>query len=77
MPTTKKRLNITLSSDLEKVLKMSAKRDNVPQATKATELIKLALEIEEDALLGEMLKDRINTPLSKFVSHEEAWKHLK
>jgi predicted DNA-binding protein len=76
MPTIKKRLNISLSLDLENILKMSAKRDGVPQATKAAELLMLALEIEEDAKFGILVKDRINTKKSEFVSHEQTWKNI-
>lgn len=77
MATSKKRLNISLSPEMEKIIKLSAKRDSVPEATKAAELLKLALEIEEDAAFSMVIKDRLATPKDKYVSHTEAWKHLK
>ncbi len=77
MTTTKKRLNISLSLDLENLLKISAEKDRVPQATKAVELLKIALEIEEDAKLGMLVKDRLTTKKSDFVSHEKAWKAIQ
>lgn len=72
MPTTKRRLNVSLEPDLDQALTSLAKRDNVPQATKASSLLRIALEIEEDLILGSVAqkRDRKNT---KFISHLEAW----
>lgn len=39
MPTSKKRLNVTLSDDIALFLKKIALRDDVPEATKAAELL--------------------------------------
>ncbi|MBI5414058.1 hypothetical protein HZA38_00900 [Candidatus Peregrinibacteria bacterium] len=72
MPTTKKRLNITLSPELEYTIALLAKRDHVPLATKATELLKTAIEIDEDDILIQIAEER-DTKNAKFVSHEEAW----
>ena len=72
MPTTKKRLNITLPRDLEKALERFAVRDRVPQATKAAELIRLALTIEEDVAWNRLAKER-DTEDAVFVSHDQAW----
>jgi len=73
MATTKKRLNITLSPQAEKLLASIAKRDNVPQATKAFELLTLALEMEEDAVLGSLAKAR-DTKDARYIAHNEVWK---
>jgi len=73
MATTKKRINVTLSALAEEVLTALAKRDQVPEATKAGELLRLALEIEEDAVLDELAAERDKKGV-KFVSHEDAWK---
>ena len=72
MPTTKKRVNISLPKYLEDVLEKLAKRDQVPQATKATELLRLAIEIEEDQVLNSVASKR-DVGGAKFVSHEKAW----
>ncbi len=61
MATTKKRINITLSKSTDKVLAAIAKRDGVPAATKAAELLDLALEIEEDRILGDVAAYRLKT----------------
>jgi hypothetical protein len=72
MSTTKKRLNITLPEQLDRVLARIAKRDAVPQATKATQLLALALEIEEDVVLGVLAQER-DTKSVKFVDHADVW----
>lgn len=76
MPTTKTRINITVSPDVEDAISRLAKRDRVPQATKAGELLRLAIELEEDLILGEIAARR-DTKDAKFVSHEKAWKNFK
>ena len=50
MPTTKTRINITLPKTMEIVLNKIAKRDDMPVATKAKELLQFAIEVEEDKL---------------------------
>ena len=44
MTTTKKRVNITISKDTDKILSTLAKRDQVPQATKIAHLVQIAIE---------------------------------
>ncbi|OGI64397.1 hypothetical protein A2733_01155 [Candidatus Nomurabacteria bacterium RIFCSPHIGHO2_01_FULL_40_20] len=72
MPTTKKRLNISLSPDLDILLSRISKRDSVPMATKAVYLLALALEQEEDIVLGEIAKKRDHKK-ARFYSHKKAW----
>lgn len=72
MSTTKKRINISLPSDIEIMLKKLSERDNVPQATKAIYLIKLGLEIDEDELWDKLAQKR-DTLESKFIDHNDAW----
>ncbi|MDD5055738.1 MAG: hypothetical protein PHZ00_05740 [Candidatus Peribacteraceae bacterium] len=72
MPTTKRRLNLALPPDLDIVIGKLAKRDNVPQATKAIYLLALALELEEDIVLDALASERDNKGV-KFISHDKAW----
>lgn len=65
MPTTKKRIYITLTPEIEEILKLLAERDNVPQATKAVELLKKAMEEEEDEVLATMAEERVNERKAK------------
>lgn len=73
MPTSKKRMNLSLPPDIERALERLAERDRVPQATKALHLLRLALEIEEDDMLDTLAAKR-DTRGAKFVSHARAWK---
>ncbi|MBT3704597.1 hypothetical protein HOG17_02330 [Candidatus Peregrinibacteria bacterium] len=72
MPTTKKRVNITLSEEIEKALELLADRDNVPVATKASELVKIAIEIDEADMLNMVAEER-DTEKAKYISHDKAW----
>ncbi len=72
MATTKRRLNITLSPDLDWALSKIAKRDNVPEATKAAELLQSALLVEEDSVWARLADTRYKEK-SKYISHEKAW----
>ena len=70
---TKKRINISVSADIDRILVQLAKRDDVPVAAKTLELIKQALELEEDRVLDALANER-NTPNARYFSHDEAWK---
>lgn len=73
MPTAKTRLNITLSSEMEAVIGKLAERDRTSRAGKAIELIRAALEIEEDRVWDELAKKR-DLKQAKFIPHKRAWK---
>lgn len=72
MATTKRRLNITLSPEVDALISLIAKRDQVPEATKVSELLAISLALEEDkalSLLADIrLKDR-----GKKMSHTDMW----
>jgi len=72
MPTLKRRLNISMPSELEEQIKCLAERDQVPQATKALHLLKTAIEIEEDDFFNELASSR-DVKGENFVNHSEAW----
>jgi hypothetical protein len=72
MATSKKRINISLPKDIEIVLGELADRDNVPTATKAIELIKIGIEIDEDEIWDKLAAER-DTKDAKFISHKEFW----
>jgi len=72
MPTIKTRINVTVGRDIEEALVRAAKRDNTPVATRAAELLRLALEIEEDELWAELAAAREKN--GKFISHRTFWK---
>jgi hypothetical protein len=72
MPTTKKRINISIPDDIEAILKLLAERDEVPQATKASELLRSAIEIDEDEIFNELAEKR-DIKNAKFIPHKKAW----
>ncbi len=73
MATYKKRINISVSKELDDVLGKLAKRDQIPQATKAEHLLQMAIEIEEDQVLDEIARKR-DTGNVQFLPHALAWR---
>jgi hypothetical protein len=72
MATTKKRLNITLTPEMEAAVKELARRDDLPQSRKVVELLQTALEIEEDRIWDSIAKKR-DSRGARYVSHAKAW----
>lgn len=72
MPTSKKRLNMSLPEDIRAALSALAKRDDVTPTTKALHLITMALEIEEDDVWNAIAESR-DKKGAKFVSHDKFW----
>ena len=75
MPTTKQRINITADADIELALKSAAKRDRVSVASKTVELLRTALNIEEDFALAALAQER-DTRGAKYISHKKVWGEL-
>lgn len=73
MSTTKTRINISLSDSVKEALEKLARRDRMPQATKATRLLEAALEMEEDQVWDILAKER-ESKKSRFISHDRVWK---
>lgn len=73
MPTTKQRINISVSEETKQSLARLAHRDRVPEATKAAHLIEVALEIEEDSGWNRIAEKR-DKKGARFISHEKTWK---
>ena len=73
MPTTKARINISLPDGVKEMLHKLAKRDRIPEATKAARLLEVALELEEDQAWNEIAAER-DTKRSRFVPHARTWK---
>lgn len=72
MATAKKRINISLSDEMHSALLYLAERDEIPQATKASELMRFGLELEEDDVLNQLAQQR-DQPAVHFISHDKAW----
>jgi hypothetical protein len=73
MATVKTRINVSVSDDIERSIIALAKRDQVPHATKAAELLRQAIEIEEDRVLDMIVSER-DRGRTVFVSHKMAWR---
>lgn len=61
-----------MSPDLDRALSLVAKRDQVPEATKAAELLRLGMELEEDNVLERLASERYKTS-RKRLSHKQVW----
>ena len=69
----KKRINISVSEETDNLLKKLAERDEMPVATKVLELIKKALQIEEDDVL-DVIASKRDSKKVRYLSHKEAWR---
>ena len=58
MTIAKKRINVTVSSEMNVWLTKLAKRDRVSKPAKIQHLLRLALEIEEDTVLDAIASKR-------------------
>lgn len=72
MSTTKTRINISLSDDVNDALAKLAHRDRVPQATKAARLLEIALELEEDQV-WDVIAKKWDVRNARYLSHHKAW----
>lgn len=73
MSTAKKRINISVSDHLKETLKNLSERDQVPVASKANELIRLAIEIEEDIFWNDIADERMKKDKRRFTG-SDVWK---
>lgn len=73
MATTKERINISISKSTRKALAGLAKRDEVPEATKAAALLELALEIEEDCYFAKIAAERDTRGVRWVRDHDKIW----
>jgi hypothetical protein len=73
MATSKRRINISVDKETGDFLTSVAKHYKVPVATKAAELLRLGLEIEEDMAWAILAEERMKNK-GKLVPHKLAWK---
>lgn len=74
MPTEKTRINITVPAGLDAIMEKLARRDRVSLSAKALELLRRALEIEEDATLLTIANQREKSASpTTYLSHQEVW----
>ena len=77
MPTSKKRLNLTLPKHLAVFLKKISLRDEMPQAAKALELIERGLEMEEGVFKKSFVDEiKRRSKHEKLIPFEKVLKEL-
>jgi AmiR/NasT family two-component response regulator len=72
MATSKRRLNISLSPEVEAMVSTLAKRDRVPAATKISQLLITSLSLEEDKAFSVLAETRLKEK-GKKLSHSDVW----
>jgi len=73
MATTKQRINISVPDEAVAILERIARRDDVPVATKARELLELGIQTEEDDALDAVASSR-DTKSARYLDHRKVWK---
>ncbi len=74
MPTKNPRINVVLEKPLYRNVEQLAKRDGISLSLKARDLIKEALEMDEDIALALFAEKReITFDRKKSLKHDEVW----
>ena len=74
MPTKNPRINVVLEEPLYAAIYELAKRDKVSLSLKVRDLVKEALEIEEDIALSKFAEERDKTfKKTTTLKHDEVW----
>ena len=74
MPTQNPRINIVVDNLLYQNVQLLAKKDNVSLSAKVRDLLKEALEFEEDIALAEFAEKReASWNESDALTHDDAW----
>ncbi len=74
MPAKNPRINVVLDQPLFKNVQFLAKKDGVSLSTKVRDLIKEAIETQEDLYLAAFAEGReMALDINNTMSHEETW----
>ena len=74
MPSKNPRINVVLDDNLYKNVQFLAKTDGVSLSAKVKDLIKAALEVQEDLYLASFAEKREKTwNKSTIRTHDETW----
>jgi len=75
MPTTKKRVNITIPDDLESSLKLASQKRKISESAQALKWMQIGAELDEDLYFLELAESRLNSlDREKPLSHNDFWK---
>ena len=74
MPTKNPRINVVLDTVLYKKVQFLAEKEGVSLSTKVRDLLKEAMEVQEDIYLAEFAEERVLTwKDSEALSHDKIW----
>jgi len=74
MPSQNPRINIVLDNFLYQNVRLLATKDNVSLSAKVRDLLKEALEIQEDVALSRFAEEREKSwDDSKALTHDDVW----
>ena len=74
MPAKNPRINIVLDNVLYQSVKLLAEKDNVSLSAKVRDLVKEALEIQEDIVLADFAEQREELwKDSDTIAHSDVW----
>jgi metal-responsive CopG/Arc/MetJ family transcriptional regulator len=74
MPTKNPRINVVLDKTLYRSVQRIARKDGVSLSLKVRDLVKEALEMEEDIALATIAEEREKTfDRKKSLTHNEVW----
>jgi len=75
MPTKNPRINVAVDKSIYSIIETLAKEKGVSMSMIIRDLIKEALEVNEDAFLADFAEEREKTlDREETLSHEEVWK---
>lgn len=74
MPSQNPRINVVLDNFLYQNVRLLAEKDNVSLSAKVRDLLKGALEVQEDIALSAFAEKRENSwNVSKSLTHDDVW----
>ena len=74
MPSKNPRINVVLDTSLYRNVQILAEKDKVSLSTKVRDLLKEALEIQEDIALSRFAEEREKSwDDSKALTHDDVW----
>ena len=74
MPAKNPRINVVLDPPLYKNVQFLAEKDGVSLSAKVRDLLKDAIEIQEDIFLAGIAEERERTlDVNAILTHEETW----
>ena len=74
MPTKNPRINVVLEKPLYETVRRLAEKEDVSLSLKIRDLVRAALEAEEDAALAEFAEEREKSfKRSRALTHKQVW----